>query len=106
MVKFTETDAKLFLKKAKIDISKEKFTIKDLVKGMRVEQEHGKINRRTNVTNDDLVMTGKIALAHLYEDYTYYEKLERCVEKPSKRKQSRAKSKKRSRKYSKKKSIN
>lgn len=77
MKKLTEKDIKLFLKKTKIDISKEKFTVNDLVKGANVELEHGKVNARTNVTNDDLVMTCKIALAHLYEMHDYYEKLEK-----------------------------
>lgn len=77
MKKFDKNDVKKFLKKAKIDISKEKFSIADVVKGMNVEIEHGRSNKRTNVTNDDLVMTGKIALAHLYEMPDYYEKLEK-----------------------------
>ena len=33
--------------------------------GMNVELEHGKVNEFTNVTNDDLLTTGKIAYAHL-----------------------------------------
>ncbi len=96
MTKFTEKDAKLFLAKIGIDISKEKFTIKDLVIGFGIELEHGRVNKRTNVTNDDLMMTGKIALAHLNEDPQYYEKLEKYVEKPAERKQSRAKSRRKS----------
>jgi len=80
MKKYTLKDVKLFLKKTKINISKEKFTIFDLLKGFNVEAEHGKANARTNVTNDDPIMTGKIALAHLYEMHDYYEKLEK-VEK-------------------------
>lgn len=96
MVKFTEKDAKLVLAKIGIDISKEKFTIKDVTTGLKIEAEHGRVNKRTNVTNDNLVMTGKIALAHLYEDPKYYDKLERCVEKPAERKQSRTKSRRKS----------
>jgi hypothetical protein len=75
MVKFTEKDVKKFLKKAKIDISKEKFTVKDIARGMSVELEHGRKNKRTNVTNDDPIITLKIALAHLYEMSDYYTKL-------------------------------
>ncbi len=37
--------------------------------------EHGTINKKTNVTNDDLIKTGKIALAHLNELPNYYTKL-------------------------------
>jgi len=43
--------------------------------GMEVELEHGTINSLTNVTNDDLLMTGKIALAHLNEIPDYYTRL-------------------------------
>lgn len=51
------------------------FTMDDLRKGMKVELEHGKINKRTNVSNDDPMITAKIALAHLFEDPEYYVKL-------------------------------
>ncbi len=44
--------------------------------GMDVELEHGKINELTNVTNDDPLLTGKIALAHLNEFSDYYDRLE------------------------------
>jgi len=44
--------------------------------GMEVELEHGKINELTNVTNNDLLITGKIALAHLNEFPDYYDRLE------------------------------
>lgn len=43
--------------------------------GMNVELEHGKSNPMVNVTNDDLIMTGKIALAHLLEGPDYYQRL-------------------------------
>ena len=45
--------------------------------GIEVELEHGKINPATNVTNDDLMTTGKIALAHLNEFPDYYNRLEK-----------------------------
>ena len=44
----------------------------DFVTGINIELEHGKINPLTNVTNDDLLMTAKIALAHLNEFPDYY----------------------------------
>lgn len=48
----------------------------DLAIGMNVELEHGKaLGEATNVTDDDTMMTAKIALAHLIEDPKYYEKL-------------------------------
>ncbi|MBQ8192609.1 MAG: hypothetical protein IJZ46_00835 [Bacilli bacterium] len=48
------------------------FTPEDLLRGMNIEIEHGLINPKTNVTNDDLITTAKIALAHLNEYPNYY----------------------------------
>jgi hypothetical protein len=45
-------------------------------KGMEVELEHGMVDPKTNITDDDLIMTAKIALAHLKEGIDYYELLE------------------------------
>ena len=42
---------------------------------MDVELEHGIINHLTNVTNDDDILTGKIALSHLNEFPDYYTRL-------------------------------
>lgn len=49
--------------------------------GMKVELEHGRRCSLTNVTNDDLELTAKIALAHLMEFIDYYEELEKMEEK-------------------------
>ena len=49
-------------------------------RGMDVEFEHGAHDAQTNVTHDDPVMTGKIALAHLKEFPDYYLRLERMEE--------------------------
>jgi hypothetical protein len=46
-------------------------------RGMDVEFEHGTHDPQTDVTHDDLLMTGKIALAHLKEFPDYYERLQR-----------------------------
>lgn len=43
--------------------------------GLSVELEHGKADTRTNVTNDDPLLTGKIAWAHLNEIPDYYTRL-------------------------------
>jgi predicted phosphoribosyltransferase len=56
----------------KLNIKLDKFSIKDLLTGINIELEHGKINPKTNITNDDLEMTTKIALAHLNEYPNYY----------------------------------
>ena len=45
--------------------------------GMEVELEHGARDSETNVTNDDLTLTGKIAWAHLKEFPDYYTRLDR-----------------------------
>ena len=43
--------------------------------GLAVEMEHGAHDPQTNVTNDDEILTGKIALAHLKEYPDYYDRL-------------------------------
>jgi len=43
--------------------------------GMTTELQHGTGDPDTNVTNDDLVATGKLALAHLNEIADYYTRL-------------------------------
>lgn len=53
------------------------FTINDFLNGLNVELEHGTVDMETNVTNDDPIMTGKIALAHLKEFGDYYVRLDR-----------------------------
>jgi hypothetical protein len=45
-------------------------------RGLEVELEHGAIDPETNVTGDDLVLTGKIAWAHLKEIRDYYTRLD------------------------------
>ena len=43
--------------------------------GLAVELEHGARDLETNVTNDDEILTGKIAFAHLKEYSDYYTRL-------------------------------
>ena len=50
------------------------FSIEEFLDGINIETEHGSINNDTNVTNDDLIKTSKIALAHLNEYPNYYNK--------------------------------
>ena len=57
-----------------LGVTFDKFKIDDLITGVNIELEHGTINYITNVTNDDLVLTMKIALAHLNEFPNYYNK--------------------------------
>lgn len=58
-----------------IDWSSAKFDIEDYRYGMEVEFEHGSHDPQTNVTNDDPIVTGKIAWAHLKEYPDYYKRL-------------------------------
>ena len=44
-------------------------------RGLEVELEHGARDPQTDVTNDDMVLTGKIAWAHLKESPDYYTRL-------------------------------
>jgi Protein of unknown function (DUF5661) len=46
-------------------------------RGLEVELEHGSRDPDTNVTNDDLSLTGKIAWAHLKEFPDYYTRLDK-----------------------------
>jgi hypothetical protein len=45
--------------------------------GLEVELEHGLHDPATDVTGNDLVLTGKIALAHLNEFADYYTRLKK-----------------------------
>lgn len=55
-----------------IDFSEVKFTLEEYLEGMNIELEHGTIDSTTNVTDNALIPTGKIALAHLNESPLYY----------------------------------
>ena len=57
-----------------LGIEFDKYTIDEFLDGLNVELEHGKVNNITNVTDDDLIKTAKIALAHLNEYPNYYNK--------------------------------
>jgi Protein of unknown function (DUF5661) len=51
------------------------FDLEQFRMGMDVELEHGTRDPQTNVTDDDLIMTAKIARAHLNEFPDYYTRL-------------------------------
>ena len=76
--KFSMSDAKEIGEK--LGIKWDKFDIKQFRRGMDVELEHGTIDSNTNVTNDDPLITGKIALAHLNEFPDYYTRLDKMEE--------------------------
>jgi len=58
----------------------DRFDLEQFRVGLGVELEHGTVNQTTNVTNDDPLRTGKIALAHLTEFPDYYTRLARMEE--------------------------
>ncbi len=61
----------------KLGIKWDKFDVEQFRAGLDVELEHGTRDPKTNVTNDNALMTGKIALAHLNEFPDYYTRLEK-----------------------------
>jgi Protein of unknown function (DUF5661) len=60
-----------------IDWDTAPFDVEQFRIGMEVEFEHGTHDPATNVTGDDPVITGKIALAHLNEFADYYTRLQK-----------------------------
>ena len=60
-----------------IGVDWNKIPVDEFRMGLAVELEHGAHDPETNVTNDDLVSTGKIALAHLKEFADYYTRLQK-----------------------------
>ena len=60
-----------------IGVDWDRFELEQFRAGMDVEFEHGSHDPQTNVTDDDPIVTGKIALAHMKEFPDYYERLEK-----------------------------
>jgi len=60
-----------------IGVDWSRFDLEQFRAGMDVEFEHGSRDPQTDVTHDDPIVTGKIALAHMKEFPDYYERLER-----------------------------
>jgi len=58
----------------KLNVKFNKFSLEEFLDGINTELEHGNINPKTNVTNDNLLTTAKISLAHLNEYPNYYNK--------------------------------
>jgi hypothetical protein len=71
---FSAKEARAIGTKLKIDWSQ--IDLEQFRRGLEVELEHGAIDPETNVTGDDLVLTGKIAWAHLKEIGDYYTRLD------------------------------
>lgn len=58
-----------------LGITWQQFDVEQFRMGLNVEMEHGSRDPETNVTNDDPMLTGKIAWAHLKEFSDYYTRL-------------------------------
>ena len=73
MKKLDSNDAKKIGEDIGIDWNEVK--LDEFTKGINVEFEHGTRFPETDVTNDDKILTGKIAWAHLKEFPDYYTRL-------------------------------
>jgi hypothetical protein len=62
---------------ASLGIDWKNIDLEEFRRGLEIEFEHGTRDLQTNVTNDDLGLTGKIAWAHLKEFPDYYTRLDR-----------------------------
>jgi hypothetical protein len=74
---FTAEEAQRIGEAIGIDWSTAPFDVEQYRMGLEVELEHGRRDPATNVTGDDPILTGKIALAHLNEFPDYYTRLGR-----------------------------
>jgi len=79
---FTTEEAKRIGDQLGLDWSR--FDMEQFRMGMDVELEHGLADSHTNVTNNDPLTTGKIALAHLNEFPDYYTRLHKMEEEAEK----------------------
>lgn len=100
MYKIKPSAAKKIAKKLGLNLKV--YPLKLWKKSMEVELEHGKRWKITNITNDDLLKTGKITLAHIIEFpdyYIYLFKMERKLEKKWKGKKKPSVTLKKAQKY-------
>jgi hypothetical protein len=77
---FSADEARQIGEQIGIDWAKAPFDVDQFRRGMNVELEHGLHDLLTNVTDDDPLTTGRIALAHLNEFPDYYTRLEQMEE--------------------------
>ena len=72
---FTADEAQAAGQRIGIDWATSRFDVEQFRMGMDVELEHGTHDLETNVTDDDMSVTAKIARAHLNEFPDYYSRL-------------------------------
>ena len=75
--RFTTDEARRIGEEIGIEWASSPFDVEQFRMGMDVELEHGLHDLLTNVTGDEPIVTGKIALAHLKEFPDYYTRLAR-----------------------------
>ena len=86
---FTSDEAKQIGSDIGVDWASATFDVEQFLMGLDVELEHGLHDPVTDVTNNDPVVTGKIALAHLNEFPDYYTRLARMEEEARREAQAR-----------------
>jgi hypothetical protein len=72
---FTREEALTVATQLGMDFEALKYDLEQFRMGLDVELEHGLRSPKTDVTGDDSITTGKIALAHLNEFPDYYTRL-------------------------------
>jgi hypothetical protein len=77
---FSSDEARQIGEAIGIDWGTAPFDVEQFRRGVDVELEHGLRDPTTNVTDDDPLVTGKIALAHLNEFADYYTRLDQMEE--------------------------
>jgi hypothetical protein len=79
---FSEEEARVIGTGLGVDWTHSQFDVAQFRMGLDVELEHGRRDPATDVTHDDPILTGKIALAHLNEMPDYYTRLARMEADP------------------------
>ena len=79
-MQFAPADAQKVADAIGIEFDSVAFDLEQFTMGINVELEHGTRDPETDVTGDDAVTTGKIALAHLREFPDYYTRLDKLEE--------------------------
>lgn len=72
---FSSEEARRIGEQIGIDWDSSAFDVEQFRMGLGVELEHGRRDPATNVSDDDEIITGKIAWAHLNEFPDYYTRL-------------------------------
>ena len=81
MDKYIESNRKRWDELARVHFESKFYNVEEFRKGMDIELEHGTIEKNTNVTDDNPLITGKITLAHLNEIRDYNTRLEEMERK-------------------------